>query len=209
MTPISRRTAVLGGASLLVVPLAAQPVFAEPRVGATAPAFTGLDSNGKTLALDDFKGKTVVLEWTNHDCPFVRRHYGSDNMQSLQRRWTERGVVWLSIVSSPPGEEGNVTPEEANNLTASRNAKPTAVVLDPQQTVARAYGARTTPHMFIVDPAGRLVYMGGIDDKPSTRIADNDGARNFVEAALTELAVGQPISTPVTRAYGCSVKYPS
>ena len=209
MTVISRRTAVLGGASLLIVPLTARPVFAESRIGAPAPAFTCLDSNGKPLTLDDLKGKTVVLEWTNHECPFVRRHYTSDNMQSLQRRWTERGVIWLSIVSSAPGEEGNVTPEEANKLTVSRNAKPTAVLLDPQQAIAHAYGAKTTPHMFIIDPTGRLVYMGGIDDKPSTRIADNAEARNFVDAALTELAGGRPVSMPVTHSYGCSVKYTS
>jgi len=210
MTLISRRTAVLCGASLLVVPvLGVRSSLAEPRIGAPAPAFAGRDSDGKTLALDDFKGKTVVLEWTNHDCPFVRRHYTSDNMQALQRRWTERGIVWLSIISSPPGEQGNVTPEEANKLTVSRNAKPTAVVLDPQQTIAHAYGAKTTPHMFIIDADGRLVYMGGIDDKPSTNIADNEGAHNFVEAALTEMAAGRTISEPVTRAYGCSVKYSS
>ena len=179
MTVISRRTAVLGGAGLLILPLAARPVFAEPRIGAPAPAFTGLDSNGKPLTLDDLKGKTVVLEWTNHECPFVRRHYTSDNMQSLQRRWTERGVIWLSIVSSAPGEEGNVTPEEANKLTVSRNAKPTAVLLDPQQAIAHAYGAKTTPHMFIIDPTGRLVYMGGIDDKPSIAHRGQCGGTQF------------------------------
>jgi peroxiredoxin len=208
---ISRRAALVAGAGLATLPWhGASAQVVTPRVSAPAPAFTAIDSNGRSVSLADLRGKTVVIEFTNHDCPFVRKHYGSQNMQTLQRRWTERGVVWLSVASSPRGEQGHVTPEQANALTRSRNAAPTAVLLDGgEQIVARAYGARTTPHMFIIDPDGQLVYAGGIDDRPSARAADIEGARNYVDLALTELREGRPVSNPVTRAYGCVVKYSS
>jgi AhpC/TSA family protein len=217
MTFVQRR-AVLGGfalgAAALVGSLAGiqtgsatdgQPI----RVGAPAPAFTATDSNGKTVSLSDFKGKTVVLEWTNHDCPFVRKHYTGNNMQTLQKKWTGQGIVWLTVISSARGEQGYVTPEQANKLTAERSASPSAVLLDPKGEIGRAYGAQVTPHMYIIKGDGTLAYMGGIDDKPTTRLEDLKAAKNFVDAALTELAAGKPVSVTTSRPYGCTVKYSS
>jgi len=180
-----------------------------PVVGAPAPGFTATDSNGKTVNLADFKGKTVVLEWTNNGCPFVRKHYGSGNMQTLQAEATKNGVVWLSVASSPPGMQGYVDGPAANAELTRSGAKPTAVLLDSNSTIARAYQARVTPHMYIVDPKGTLVYMGGIDDKPTADPADIPGAKNYVRAALGEIKSGKPISEPATRAYGCTVHYAS
>ena len=180
---------------------------ATPSVGKSAPGFELADSNGKRHALADYRGSYVVLEWTNHECPFVRKHYGSGNMQKLQKDATADGVVWLSIISSAPGRQGHVSPDEANALTRSRDASPSAVLMDPEGTVGQLYGARTTPHMYIVDPAGTLVYMGGIDDKPSTRQSDVTIAKNYVRVALAEAKAGKSISQAVTRPYGCSVKY--
>jgi peroxiredoxin len=182
---------------------------AQARLGAAAPPFTLADSNGKAVSLADFKGKTVVLEWTNHECPYVRKHYGANNMQMLQKKWTAQGVVWLTLISSAPGTEGYVTGEEANKLTAQRAAAPSHVLFDPRGDVGRAYGAQTTPHMFIIKGDGTLAYMGGIDDRPTTRLEDLKTANNFVEAALTELAQGKPVSRTTARPYGCSVKYSS
>src|SRR5262249_53325903 len=145
------------------------PSAAEPKVGTPAPGFTAVDSNGKTVKLDDFKGKTIVLEWTNDGCPYVRKHYGSGNMQALQKKWTEQGIVWLSVISSPPGEQGFADASRANSLTTDRKAVPSAVLLDPKQSVAKAYGALVTPHMYIIKPDGVLAYVGAIDDKPTTR----------------------------------------
>jgi hypothetical protein len=161
------------------------------------------------VALAGFKGKMVVLEWTNHQCPYVRKHYGGNNMQALQRKWTARDVVWLSIISSAPGLEGYVTGAEANKLTVERGAAPSAVLLDPKGTVGHAYGARTTPHMYVVAPDGTLSYAGGIDDKQSAQLEDLKIAKNFVDAALTEMAAGKPVSVTTARPYGCSVKYGS
>jgi hypothetical protein len=180
---------------------------AAPEVGKPAPDFTATDSNGKTVRLSDFKGKIVVLEWTNDGCPFVQKHYSSHNMQSLQKDETSKGIVWLSIVSSAPGSQGYVTGPEANELTQSRGASPTAVLLDPEGTVGHLYDARTTPHMFIVNKDGILVYMGGIDDKPTANPADIANAKNYVRAALDEVMAGKPVQSAVTRPYGCSVKY--
>ena len=159
------------------------------------------------MSLGAYKGKIVVLEWTNHDCPYVRKHYETDNMQSLQKETTAEGAVWLAIISSAPNEQGNVTPGQANDLTASRKAAPTFVLLDPKGTVGRLYGATNTPHMYVVDKGGVLVYAGAIDDRPSSRKADVQGANNYVRAAFQAVAAGQPVKTPVTRAYGCTVKY--
>ncbi len=203
-----RDTLVLGLAALAASPLIPiRPALAAPKVGAPAPAFTAVDSNGKEHALADFGGKTVILEWTNHDCPFVRKHYGTDNMQALQRETTGDGMVWLSVISSAPGTQGYVKGPEANRLTDERKASPSAVLLDPKGTVGRSYDARTTPHMYIIDPDGKLVYMGGIDDRPTSNWDDVKGANNYVRAALADLAAGRPVATPVSRAYGCSVKY--
>ena len=180
---------------------------ARVSVNQPAPDFTAVDSNGKEHRLSDFKGKTVVLEWTNHDCPYVRKHYDSGNMQALQKTATGKGVVWLSIISSAPGKQGHVSGAEANRLTSSRNAAPTAVLLDESGEIGRLYGAKTTPHMYIIDEGGELVYMGGIDSIPSTDTNDIARATNYVDAALNALSSGQPIEDAVTRPYGCSVKY--
>ena len=176
-------------------------------VGQPAPDFTGVDSNGNQHALSQYKGKTVVLEWTNHDCPYVKKHYNSGNMQTLQKQATADGVVWLSIISSRPGKQGHVSGGKANDLTRSRNAAPTAVILDETSAIGRLYGAKTTPHMYIVDKTGQLVYMGGIDSIPSSDEADIAGAKNYVRAALDAMTAGKTIEDSITRPYGCSVKY--
>ncbi len=183
--------------------------LATPKVGAPAPQFIGIDSKGQTVKLSDFKGKTVVLEWTNHGCPYVQKHYGSGNMQNLQKTTTADGVVWLSVVSSAPGRQGHVDGKAADKLTQSRDAKPTAVLLDPDGKIGKLYGARATPHMFVISKDGTLAYMGAIDDKPSANPADVTTAVNYVTKALGQIAAGKPADPAVTRAYGCSVKYGS
>jgi len=213
MKVIDRRTVLasglMGAVAIFALAAGTGPAAAEARIGAPAPAFTLTDTNGRAVSLAAFKGKTVVLEWTNHDCPYVRKHYGGNNMQTQQKKWTAHGVVWLSVISSAPGEQGHVSPAEANKLTADRGAAPSAVVLDPKGTVGRAYGARTTPHMYVITGDGMLAYMGGIDDKPSSRLEDLKTARNYVDEALTQLAQGKPVSATTARPYGCSVKYSS
>jgi peroxiredoxin len=176
-------------------------------VGQPAPAFTATDSNGRTQSLGAYKGKFVVLEWNNDECPFVGKHYGSGNMQGLQKTYTGKGVVWLTVNSAAPGKEGSVDAAGANAIVARRGAAPTAYVLDPQGIVGRAYGAKTTPHMFVIDPQGRLVYAGGIDDKPSTDVADVKTATNYVKAALDAAMAGKPVSVAASQPYGCAVKY--
>ncbi len=180
---------------------------AAPEVGKPAPEFSAMDSNGKSIKSSDFRGKTVVLEWTNDGCPYVKKHYTSNNMQTLQKEAAAKGIVWLTIISSAPGAQGYVTGEEANKLTATRGASPAAIILDPEGKLGHLYDARTTPHMFIVNGEGTLVYMGGIDDKATTEVADIQTATNYVRAALDNLAAGAPIENAVTRPYGCSVKY--
>ena len=180
---------------------------AAPKIGQPAPDFTSVDSHGVTHSLRDYRGKIVILEWTNHQCPYVGKHYNTGNMQTLQQYATGLGVTWLSVISSTPGAQGYVSGAEANALTTKRHAVPSAVLLDPQGVVGRLYDARTTPHMYIIDAAGTLVYMGGIDDKPSTQNADVKTATNYVRVALDEVRSAKPVSTPVTRPYGCSVKY--
>jgi peroxiredoxin len=183
--------------------------WAAPVIGQPAPAFTGTDSRSRSVSLEDFRGSIVVLEWTNHDCPFVRRHYESGNMQKLQQQAAERGIVWLSIVSSAPGEQGFLNGKEADELTSTRGATPRAVILDPSGDIGRAYAAKTTPHMFVVDAAGTLVYMGAIDDQPRNMGADPARAENYVRNAVAALAAGQPVATSLTQPYGCSIKYKS
>lgn len=180
---------------------------AAVNVGQPAPDFTGADSNGKQHSLSQYKGKTVVLEWTNHDCPYVKKHYNSGNMQALQKDATANGIVWLSIISSSPGKQGHVSGKQANELSASRNASPTAVILDESSEIGLLYGAKTTPHMYIVDKSGQLVYMGGIDNTPSKDEDDIPKSKNYVRTALDEMAAGQAIKESITRPYGCSVKY--
>jgi hypothetical protein len=180
---------------------------AAAKVGEPAPAFTLTDSTGKPRSLAEFAGKTVVLEWTNHECPFVRKHYGAENMQGQQRKATADGVVWLSVNSSAPGNQGHVDGAGAEAIRAKAGASQTAYLLDPQGSVGRAYGAMTTPHMYVIDPAGVLRYAGAIDSIASADTADIAQATQYVPQALAQLAAGQPVSAPVTRPYGCSVKY--
>lgn len=176
-------------------------------VGQPAPAFTSTDSNGKKVSLADYKGKTVVLEWTNAECPFVQKHYNSDNMQKLQADAKAKGIVWLTINSGAPGKQGHVSGEEANAKLRRNGGAPTAYLLDNDGSIGRAYNAKTTPHMYVIDGKGTLVYAGGIDDTPSADPADIPKSRNFVQLALAEVAAGKPVTTATSRAYGCSIKY--
>lgn len=204
---ISRRSAMAAGTLLLLTLSTPVANAAEIRPGKPAPDFTVLDSKGKTVRLSDFKGKTVVLEWTNQDCPYVRKHYETGNMQALQKEAAAGGVVWLTVSSSAPGLQGHVNGLEADALTQQRKAAPAAFLLDPAGTVGRLFEARTTPHLYVVDGAGLLAYVGAIDDRPSANQGDVKGARNYVREALAALAVGKPVPVASTRAYGCSVKY--
>jgi peroxiredoxin len=204
MSELTRRTFLAGSTTLIALPA---PAWAAPKVGAAAPVFSCAASNGQTVSLADQKGKIVVLEWTNHDCPYVRKHYETNNMQQIQKDATGQGIVWLSIISSVPGTQGHVSAGKADELTKSRNAAPTAVLLDQTGAVGKMYGATNTPHMYVIDKTGTLQYMGAIDDRPTSRKSDVPGAQNYVRAALESVAAGQPVKTPVTRAYGCTVKY--
>jgi peroxiredoxin len=211
---MTRRTFVAGTTLAGLATVAGRGILASPawaagvaKVGETAPVFNAAATSGRSVSLADQRGKIVILEWTNHDCPYVRKHYDSGNMQTLQKEITAQGVVWLTLISSSPGTQGYVSSKEADELTASRKANPTAVLLDPTGAVGKAYGATNTPHMYIVDKAGLLVYAGAIDDRPTTRRADVQGAHNYVRAALEDMAAGRAVQTPVTRAYGCTVKY--
>ncbi|HXJ35179.1 MAG TPA: thioredoxin family protein [Candidatus Eisenbacteria bacterium] len=177
------------------------------RVGEPAPDFAVVDTKGATRHLSDFKGKVVVLEWHNQGCPFVKKHYGSGNMQRLQKEITAQGGVWLTVISSAPGKQGFVTPAEEDAYLAAENAVPTAVLLDGDGKVGRLYGAKTTPHMYLVDAKGVLVYAGAIDDRPSADASDVDGAKNYVLAAYQETTAGKPVTVATTAPYGCSVKY--
>ena len=190
-----------------LVVAACGPASAAPQLGQPAPDFSLPGSDGKQHSLADYKGKYVVLEWTNHDCPFVKKHYGSGNMQSQQKELTGKGAVWLSIVSSAPVKQGHVDAAKANELTKSRNAAPTAVLLDPSGDVGRKYDAKTTPHMYIVAPDGKLIYMGGIDSIPSADQDDIAEATPYVKVALSEAMAGKPVTNASTKPYGCSVKY--
>ena len=183
------------------------PALATPVIGQPAPAFTAKDGDGKTRSLSEFKGKPVVLEWTNAGCPYVQKHYNSGNMQALQKGAAKDGVVWLTLISSAPGKQGYVSPAEAKNWKASSGAGSTALLLDPGGQVGKAYDARTTPHMYVVDKTGKLVYMGGIDDKPTADPSSLKGAKNYVTAALSDVKAGRAVATPVSKPYGCSVKY--
>jgi len=178
-----------------------------PKVGAPAPGFSLPDSQGKTHSLGDFKGKYVVLEWFNPGCPFVQKHYRSENMQQLQKEFTGKDVVWLTIDSSAEGKEGYLTPAEANKQMADWKMKSTALLLDPDGKVGHEYAATNTPHMFVIDPTGKLIYSGAIDDKPTASQDDIKGATNYVQAALTEAMASKTLTTPNSRAYGCSIKY--
>ncbi|MBL8660081.1 MAG: redoxin domain-containing protein [Rhodospirillales bacterium] len=193
--------------ALLLAGLAASVAEAAPAIGEPAPSFTVRSADGAERSLADYAGRVVVLEWTNRDCPYVRKHYGTGNMQALQKRATEGGVVWLTVISSAPGEQGYADGGQAKQIAAAAGAAPSEILLDPDGTMGRAYAAKTTPHMYVIDRDGRLVYMGGIDDRPTTRPADIQSARNYVAAALADLAAGQPVEISSSRPYGCSIKY--
>lgn len=199
------RRAVLAALGLL----AASPAFAAPEINAPAPAFTAADEMGHTRSLANFKGKTVVLEWTSDACPYSHKHYDSGNMQRLQRQATRAGVVWLTVITDAPTSAGYMTPEQVRHWKKKVGSHATAILIDSDAGLARAYEAKTTPHMFIVDKAGRLVYMGGIDDRPFVDPASLKGATNYVALALADMKAHRPIAHPVTRPYGCAVKYAS
>ena len=183
------------------------PYSAAQALGRPAPDFTLADANGRNVRLADFRGRTVVLEWNNPECPFTRKHYDSGNMQRTQAAAAQAGVVWLTINSSAPGKQGHVNGAGAGAYLASSRATPAHYLLDPAGQVGRLYDARTTPHMFVINGAGTLVYAGAIDDRPTASPADIQGARNHVLAALADLRAGRSVSVPTSRPYGCSVKY--
>ena len=205
--------ALASAAALAFTVIALAPAAAKKKtdalpaaVGSKAPDFTLPASDGADRALASYRDKIVVLEWLNYDCPFSRKHYTSGNMQALQKEYASKGVVWLSIISSAPGKQGNYRPEEISKISKERGAHPAAILLDPKGAVGRLYGAKTTPHMFVIDK-GSLVYAGAIDDKPTTDAEDVATARNYVREALDALLAGKPVPTPYTKSYGCSVKY--
>ena len=201
------KTLPLATALTLAAALAFAPdAPAAATVGQPAPALKLVDSKGKTRSLSEFAGKTVVLEWTNPECPFVKKHYGG-NMQAQQRDATAKGVVWLTVNSSAPGKQGHVDGAAAERVRGQARAAQTAYLLDPTGAAGRAYGAKTTPHMYVIDPKGVLRYAGGIDSIPSPNPADITKATQYVPQALAELAAGKPVSASVTRPYGCAVKY--
>ncbi len=183
-------------------------IFAQSaKLNESAPDFRLKDSNGNEHSLSDFKGKVVVLEWINYDCPFVKKHYNSKNMQSLQEKYTKQDVIWLAICSSAPGKQGHFSTEEINKRSKNHEAKFTAYLIDEDGKVGKMYGAKTTPHMYIVDKDGKLVYAGGIDDKATTNVDDVKTAKNYVSAALDQLLEGKKVTTQSSTPYGCSVKY--
>ncbi len=185
----------------------ASVAVASPEIGKPAPAFTLKDASGNEHSLADFKGKLVVLEWVNHGCPFVKKHYEPGNMQKVQAEAVADGAVWLSICSSAPGKQGHMTAEDATAKFKEVGSKATAYLLDEEGTVGKAYDAKTTPEIFIINPDGLLVYKGAIDDKPSANSADIEGAVNHVTSALKEITDGKPVTVSSTKSYGCSVKY--
>jgi peroxiredoxin len=181
--------------------------LADVKVGEAAPEFTLKDTSGKEHNLSDYKGKFVVLEWFNEGCPFVKKHYTSGNMQKLQKEYTGKDVVWLSINSSAPGEQGHLTPLSAPKTMSDWKMDSTKILLDHDGKVGKMYGAKTTPHMYVIDKTGKLVYQGAIDSKPTANTADIDGAENYVKVALDNSMNGKPVPTTSTKPYGCSVKY--
>jgi peroxiredoxin len=192
---------------LLFVLAVAGALAQAPRVGAPAPAFTATDSRGQAHTLDQYRGKYVVLEWHNQGCPYTRKHYESGNMQALQKEWTAKGVAWFTVISSAPGEQGYVTDAEENAYVDRMHADPTAVLMDSNGKLAKLYDAKTTPEMYVIDPTGKLIYEGAIDNRPTPDVDDIRGADNYVSDALTEAMAGKPVATAYTRPYGCSVKY--
>jgi peroxiredoxin len=201
-----KTTTFVAAAMAVAIAAAPIPTYAS-KVGAPAPNFKGTDSKGTVHNLSDFKGRWVVLEWHNEGCPYVKKHYGGQNMQRLQKEWTAKGVVWLTILSSASGQQGHMEPAQANAYFAKQNAAPSAILLDPSGEIGRLYDAKTTPHMFVINPDGVLVYNGAIDDKPTSEQADLATASNYVSAALTEGMAGKAVTTATSRPYGCGIKY--
>ena len=177
------------------------------KVGDPAPDFTATDSNGQTHKLSEYHGKFVVLEWTNNNCPFTKKHYSSGNMQNLQKEWTAKGVVWLTVLSSTPGGDGYMTAPAENAYIQRVHAAPTAALLDPSGALGHEFEARTTPDMYVIDPTGKLIYSGAVDDHPTTDPSDIPNSKNYVSLALTQAMSGQQVAVTYTRPYGCSVKY--
>lgn len=194
---------------IALVSLASLTATAAVKVDKAAPNFQLTNSQGEQVSLADFSGKYVVLEWTNHQCPYVKKHYDSDNMQALQRKYTDQDVVWLSIISSAPGKQGHVSPDKAEQLSKSRNAAPSHILFDESGEIGKLYGAKTTPHMYIVDQQGTLRYAGAIDSIKSANPADIAKATNYVDASMASLAKGETIAKKLTPPYGCSIKYKS
>jgi len=192
---------------LMAAIAAALLAIASPQPGQLAPDFTAIDSNGHAQKLSDYRGKFVVLEWTNSGCPFTKKHYDSGNMQKLQKEWTSKGVVWLTVLSSAPGKQGYKTAAEENAYVKQVDASPTAVLMDPNGQLGHLYGAKTTPHIFVIDPTGKLIYDGAIDNKPTTDQEDIASADNYVNDALNAAVSGQTVAKASTQPYGCSVKY--
>lgn len=185
----------------------AMPALASAIVGQPAPNFTATDTSGRTVNLTEFKGRPVVLEWVNPGCPYVRKHYGAQNMQATQKSAVAQGVVWLTVNSTTPEHGDYLPPAKLAAWMQAQGAAATATLMDEDGKLGRAYGARTTPHLYVVDARGTLVYAGAIDSKPSANPADIATATNHVNVALAESMAGKPVSTPTTRAYGCTVKY--
>ncbi len=202
-----RRTLLTFASALLFLVAAPVAVQAQVPVGEQAPNFTLPDTDGEQHSLSDFEGKYVVLEWLNFGCPYVGKHYGSGNMQQLQETYTDKGVVWLSIVSSAEGKQGYYPPEEMKAQKKKHNGNMTAILMDPSGEVGRTYGAKVTPHMYVINPEGELVYKGGIDDKPTTDEADIESAKNYVKNALNQAMNGEEVSPQTAEPYGCTVKY--
>jgi peroxiredoxin len=206
--PIVTLGSAVVGALVLAAAMWQSPAGGTEAAARTAaPVFSAANIAGNPVRLGDFAGKTVILEWTNNGCPFVRKHYDSGNMQALQQRHTEAGGIWLIVASSAPGEQGHVTPDEARADLARWEAAPSDFLLDPDGVVGRLYGARVTPHMVVIDGDGRIAYAGAIDDKPTANPRDVETATNYVAAALDDLAAGKPVAVAATRAYGCTIKY--
>ena len=182
-------------------------VFAAVKIGHMAPNFKAKAVDGKMLSLKQYRGKIVVLEWTNHQCPFVRKFYDSNTMQALQKTYTQKGIIWLRIISSGKGKQGYVSPSQARNIISQQNIYASNTILDPKGKIGYRYDAKTTPHFFIINKKGRLAYQGAIDDTPSTRQSDIKAAKNYVSAALDQLLRGKKVTIVQTRPYGCSVKY--
>jgi len=200
----------VAGATLIgggVWSLKPQAAIAAAPAGKSAPSFTLKDTMGRTRSLSQFKGRYVVMEWLNHDCPFVKAQYAGGNMQKLQRAARSKGAVWLSIASSASGKQGHYNGSQANALTRSKKAMPSAVLLDASGKVGRLYGAKTSPHMFVINPQGKVIYNGALDNNPTTDQASVPGATNYVMAALTQAKKGQKVSLAATQPYGCSIKY--